>query len=873
ADNAWWMDVLEHGQASSHAGFFDIEWHPANSDLDGKVLVPMLGDHYGLVLERGEFRLVFEADGGSFAVRYYEHRLPIDPHEYPMLLTRAEQRLAGAGITQELRDEWASLATGFANLPARDEQDPARLAERARDAAVHKRRLARLAGAYPPLRRGIEAAVDAFNARSASARNAMHALLERQAYRVAYWRVASDEINYRRFFDINELAALRMEDAAVFEATHAFALGLAAAGRIDGLRIDHPDGLHDPGAYFERVQAEYARLANVALAAPAPAPAPATEARPPRPLYLLIEKIAAGYERVPQWWAIHGSTGYRFAALVNGVFVDTGAKRRIDRIWRAFTGERADFESMAYECKLLIMRNALASELTVLTSELSRIARADRRTRDYTFNNLRRALAEVAACMPVYRTYLTDRASPQDRRFIQWAVGRAVRHSTAADTTIFGFIGESLLGRARAGAQPALRRRVRAFARRFQQLTAPVTAKGVEDTALYRFNRLVSLNEVGSEPEVFGFSVKAFHAASADRAASWPHTMIATSTHDNKRSEDVRARIDVLSETPAAWRLALRRWRTMNRSRRRTIGGQPAPAANDEYLLYQVLLGTFRPEDAAGEALQAYTERIVGYMTKAAREAKLRTSWINPDPAYEQALDGFVRALLGPGHSNPFLADLQEQAGSIAWFGALNSLSMVAIKYASPGMPDLYQGNECFDFSLVDPDNRRPVDFAHRSALLEALERRAQAQGLHACAAELARAPMSDAAKLFVTWRLLQLRREHEALLRDGDYLPLEAHGLGAGHALAFARRLGDQVLVLVAARLFVGLLGRAGALPAGHAAWGDTHLTLDGIVPAGPLVDMLSQRSHEPRAGVIDVGELLADGLPAAVLVGSLRP
>jgi (1->4)-alpha-D-glucan 1-alpha-D-glucosylmutase len=396
----------------------------------------------------------------------------------------------------------------------------------------------------------------------------------------------------------------------------------------------------------------------------------------------------------------------------------------------------------------------------------------------------------------------------------------------------------------------------------------------VEDTALYRFNRLVSLNEVGSEPDAFGISARAFHAANADRAAHWPHTMLATSTHDNKRSGDVRARIDVLSEMPAAWRLLLRRWRLMNRSRRGTAGGMAAPSRQDEYLLYQVLLGTFPPgnagDDDPGQALADYAGRIEQYMLKAAREAKQRTSWISPDPGYEAALAAFVRGVLAPSPSNPFLDDLREQVAPIAWFGALNSLAMVALKYTVPGVPDLYQGNECFDFSLVDPDNRRPVDFQRHAALLEAIECRVSDEGLETVAASLSRDPRSDEAKLFVTWRLLRMRREHAALFRDGEYLPLEIEG-AAAHLVAYARRAGSSAAVVLVPRLFAGLLGAAGRLPEGAAVWGDTRVALDAIPLDGDLVDQFSGRTiAAPQAG-LDVGAILS-GFPGAVLLGTCR-
>ncbi len=857
-DNAWWMDVLEHGEASAHARYFDIDWHPPNGDLHGKVLVPLLGDHYGDVLERGELELRFAADRGRFRIGYHEHRLPIDPLTAATVLRLARERLARAGAGQAQRLALLDVVECFERLPPRIAwTEPAGAGTRAAAADACADALARLVAAQPAVREAIDAALGWLNARSASARDALHGLLERQAWRLAYWRVASDEINYRRFFDINALAGLRIEDDEVFEATHARVLDLAASGRVDGLRIDHPDGLYDPGAYFERLQRGYARRAGVALR-------PDGE-RPARALYVVIEKIAASHERIPTQWPIHGTTGYRYAAMCNGLFVDRSARTRIDRVWRAFSGERASFAETVHACKLLAMHHALASELGVLTAELVRIARAHRSTRDYTSNALRGALAQVAARLPVYRTYISDRASKQDRKYIEWAIGQAVRRSRAADTTIFAFVRDVLLGRAPRGSSAALRARSLRFARRFQQFTSPVAAKGVEDTALYRFNRLVSLNDVGSEPDVFGYSIEAFHAANADRAAHWPHTMLALSTHDNKRSADVRARIDVLSWTPAAWRLLLRRWRLMNRSRRRTVHGAPAPSPNDEYLLYQVLLGTFRESDGAADAHAAYVERIEHYAVKAAREARVHTSWVNPDAAYEDALTGFVRGILG---SQAFVDELRAQAAPVAWFGALQSLAMLALAYTVPGVPDMYQGNECFDFSLVDPDNRRPVDFERHDALLAAIERRVADEGLERVAASLARTPMADECKLFVAWRLLQLRRAKAALLRDGAYVPLEVSGAHAAHLVAYARHDGDSVLVVLVARGLPALLDAPGRLPEGDALWADTEVSLDRIDAQGVLVDRIGGRRVHAATGSLSPSDVLA-GFPAAVLLG----
>jgi len=846
ADNAWWMDVLENGESSAYAGYFDIDWHPVNSELEGKVLLPVLGEHYGITLESGELVLTWEPDAGTFAVRYHQHRFPVTPREYPSILALVDRALAAQPATRAAVDELAGLRAAFAGGPAPE-------------APALKERLMRLARMQPDVARAIDAAVTEINAPPG---DALHRLLEAQHYRLAFWRVASDEINYRRFFDINDLAALRMENEAVFEATHALVLALAADGAADGLRIDHSDGLYDPKQYFERLQQVYSRAAGITLPALA-----APGARPPRPLYVVAEKITARHEHVPESWAVHGTTGYRFAAVVNGLFVDHAAGGRLERTWRAFSGESYDFEEAAYQGKHAIMRGALASELTVLATELLRIARADRRTRDYTFNTLRRALAEVAACMPVYRTYIAGRPSAQDRRYVDWAVARATRRSRAADTTIFGFVRQALLGRALAGAPRRLHAQALGFAMKFQQFTSPVTAKGVEDTAHYLYNRLVSLNEVGSDPATFGFAPSAFHGASADRAAHWPHTLLATSTHDNKRSEDVRLRIDVISEMPAAWRLLLRRWKSLNRMKRKTREGRPAPSRNDEYLLYQTLLGTFPPGALDDAALEDYCGRIERYMFKAAREAKDRTSWISPNEDYEQALAGFVNALLGRSQHNPFLEDLRAQASTAAWFGALNSLSMALVKYSSPGVPDLYQGNELIDYSLVDPDNRRPVDYVLRRRLLEEVRDMAQRPGFAPAARALAEHPYDGRAKLLVTWRLLDLRRELPGLFADGGYEPLEPAGARAAHVLAYARRHDQGTLVVIAGRLYARLMGDPGSLPLGAAVWHDTHLEPAGLAEGTRLENLLTGETVTVRDGRIELAHAFASFPGAALL------
>lgn len=861
ADNAWWMDVLENGPASLYAQHFDIDWRPLNLELAGKVLLPVLGDHYGDVLERGELVLGFDAERGSMEVHYHEHRFPLAPETYARVLQRAETALNDPDLTASL----ASVATAFGHLPSRLSTEPESVAERARDKEMLKGRLARLLARQPEVAQAVRAAVAGFNA--PSERDALHALLDAQAYRVSYWRVAADEINYRRFFDINELAALRIEREEVFEATHRMALDLAAAGDVDGLRIDHPDGLYDPAEYFERLQHGYARRAGLVL------PGADEDGRPARPLYVVAEKIAASHEEVPVQWHIHGTTGYRFATVVNGVLVDTRTAERFMRIWRGFTGVQQEFDELAYEGKRLTMRNALSSELNVLSTELLRMARSDRRTRDYTLNSLRRALSEIAACMPVYRSYIVDSPSEQDLHYIDTAVAEARHRSLDADESVFDFVRMTLLGEAVPDASTGLRERARRLAVRFQQFSAPVTAKGVEDTAFYQYFPLSSLNEVGGEPGHFGMTLEDFHVASTDRAARWPHTMLATSTHDNKRSEDVRNRINVLSEMPATWRLALRRWRAMNAAGH----GAVAPSAADEYLLYQTLLGTLPAGGLTDAGRAEFIERIERYVLKAARESKSHTSWVHPDQDYEDALTGFVKRLLGDADSAAFRADLESFGATLAWFGALNSISMILIKYTAAGVPDLYQGNELMDLSLVDPDNRRPVDYTARSGWLDRLDALVGSDRMASGAGALAASPHDGGAKLWTTWRLLALRREHPALFRDGGYTALEATGSEASHVVAYTRSHGGQTLVVVAGRLYVSLATTAESqaadaasdcwLPLGDAVWKDTAVQLPGWPEGARFEHVFTGEVLIVRSGALQVGDLFAYFPGAALL------
>ncbi|MES2354096.1 MAG: malto-oligosyltrehalose synthase [Pseudomonadota bacterium] len=853
SDNEWWLDVLENGQASIYADFFDIDWTPPKEELRGKVLVPVLGDQYGKVLESGELKLSFDVDRGEFSIWYYNHRFPVDPREYPSIINHRLDRLTTQlGETDIALLEFQSVSAAFGHLPDHTEMSSEKRAERHRDKEIHKRHLSRLCKSTDSIVKFIHENVDQFNGDLSDARSfdLLHGLIKCQAFRLAYWRVAADDINYRRFFDINDLAALRMEREEVFAATHRFALDLVARGTVDGLRIDHPDGLYDPLQYFQRLRDSVNK-----------------------DFYLVIEKIVASYEHVPKQWPVSGSTGYRFANVVNGLFVDTANENRMDRVYTAFIGERIDYSELVYRCKKLIMKVGLASQLNVLADELSHIALSDRLYCDFTVNSLRDALLEIVACFPVYRTYVTHlQVSMDDKRFIDWAVSAARKKSQAADVSIFDFIRDSLLLNIAEGKPAAYHEAVISFAMRFQQFSSPVMAKAMEDTSFYIYNRLVSLNEVGGDPGTFGLTLAAFHGASQDRAKNWPHTMLATSTHDGKRSEDVRARINVLSEVPALWRRRLRRWSQLNRRKKTRAESSDFPSRNDEYLIYQTLIGAWPLHEAE---LAGFTERIEQYMLKAVREAKVHSSWLNPNAEYESGLSKFVTALLVPGEKNLFLADFLPFQRMISLFGMLNSLSQTLIKLTSPGVPDIYQSNELWDFSLVDPDNRRPVDYQRRLSMLDEVKAltAVDSNALVGQVRSLLESMEDGRIKLYMIWKILTVRRQLESLFCDGDYLPLRTEGIFADHICAFARLKNEDAIIVVAPRLFYGMVGENFRLPVGSEIWQDTCIEMNEILKSSAWTNQLTGQTimiqEEAGRQFIFARELFA-GFPYGLLVKS---
>ena len=660
------------------------------------------------------------------------------------------------------------------------------------DAAVFKRQLARLAARHDWLARWVASCVQRLNGTPGepASFDALEQLIAAQAYRLADWRVASDDVNYRRFFDVNTLAGLRMERREVFEATHRKVLHWLQEGMLTGLRIDHPDGLSDPQAYFETLQQRYAAQAEAG-------------GQPPRALYLVVEKIQAEHESLPEDWPVHGDTGYRFGSLVNELFVEPRNENAMLAAYHAFTDEPTDLDAIVYECKKLIIETSLYSELNWLAHSLYRLTRGNRRRCDFTRNRLRAALTEVAAAFPVYRTYLRVDEAPteMDRRHIDWAIAAAERRLGMSESTVLQHLREVLLGEGEAANLPLAGRR--RFLARWQQFTAPVMAKAVEDTAFYRYLPLVSLNEVGAEPRSFGLSVAAFHYTNATRQRHRPHCLLGTSTHDSKRGEDLRARINVLSEMPRLWEdtlLRLSGWAQLYLTR---MPKENWPGNNDIWLLFQTLVGLWpakTPDDAQREDLRA---RVQAYMRKAIREAKLHTSWVCPDGGYEDAVERYVDGVLRAGPS-PFADELQKLTARIAPFGFRNSLAQVALKFTAPGVPDVYQGCEQWNFSLVDPDNRRPVDYA---ALFASLEGLMALYGDDGTPSEsdwnaLWRDAADGRIKQLVTWRLLALRRERRMLFRNGGYAALSVEGAAEEHALAFLRMHEGEAVLVIAARL-----------------------------------------------------------------------
>jgi (1->4)-alpha-D-glucan 1-alpha-D-glucosylmutase len=807
ADNPWWLDTLEWDQASPHAASFDIDWEQLPYRARGGVLLPIIGSSYGEALEKGEIELRYDPDEGSFSAWYFEHRLPIAPERYSEIL-RMVAREAGVEESPEGRRILA-LASRHKGL-----RHPNR-----KEAPAFKAELKAIEGSAAIITRGLEAYRAGPDRPTQTL--ALHHLLERQHYKLGHWRLASSDINYRRFFDVNTLAGLRVEDTGTFDAIHRLVRTLVAAGQLQGLRLDHIDGLRDPAQYFQRLR----RLIRDAQGTAA------------RPLYIVIEKILGEHEALRRFADVQGTTGYEWLNAITRVLVDDDGLDPLDEIWRQISNTSPRLDPVLKAAKRRVIDTLLTSEFTVLTRLLARIAAGHYSTRDFSADSLRQALELYVLHFPIYRTYLTPAgATPHDHALISATIERARADWFAADDGIFDFLRDALTmdlikpGRALHSAP-----RVRRFALKVQQFTGPVMAKSLEDTAFYRYHRLLAFNEVGGDPAARGLRIDEFHVAMARRAGEWPHGMSATATHDTKRGEDARTRLLSLAELPGEWASTVARWKILNAPHVVTNGELRSPSAAFEYMLYQALVGAW-PIDAPDPQ---FLSRMQAYALKAAREGKEETSWLNPNQAYEAGVQAFLARILDRAVSGEFIDSLQTLSRRVALLGALNSLSQLTLKATIPGVPDFYQGTEFWDLSLVDPDNRRPVDFAARSTFLSAADQ--------ADWKSLVESWPNGHLKLAWTRHLLKLRTEMAGVFTHGDYQPLAVSGPHRDHVIAFARHHDGQAAIVAVARAFATMSegGRIWPRPdafdatldlRGYVIEGVTEATPAGALPVATL-------------------------------------
>ncbi|MCF7762732.1 MAG: malto-oligosyltrehalose synthase [Verrucomicrobia bacterium] len=845
--NRWWMDVLQYGPGSRFATFFDIRWNVSPRSRPPHVVLPVLGTAFGAALENAELRIVFE--DGAFMAAYYDARFPLSPASYHTLLKALQAALPTDGDpewSERFRDV---LNSGFeASAAAPNQPDPTSPDDAPPLAAVQIR-LATLANTVPSFASAVSRMLESFNGVRGNPKSVsrLESLLRKQFYRLTFWRTGLDELNYRRFFDISDLAAVRMETPHVFNSSHVLIGRLMREGRIRGLRIDHPDGLWDPAVYFDRLQHLF--FSETGLKATdgegletgsAPAQANPSEVRiPPQapPFYVVAEKILSHGEQLPPDWAVHGTTGYDALNQINGLFVDQANRAKFDRIYNTFSRQSVDFPEQVTSNKRRILRTSLASELRSLSVQLKELASGTRHGCDFTLDQLRDGLTEILATFPVYRTYITEqtsKASPVDQDFIDSAIHSARRISDPTRGPLFDFLSDVLSLRRLTPQTRKTRADQVAFIMRFQQLSGPAMAKGLEDTTFYQLHRLASLNEVGGHPDQFGVSPAEFHSGNRNRLTHWPHSMIASATHDTKRGEDLRARLNVLSELPDEWERNLKRWSDLNAPLKPDIGGSDGPDGNDDYLFYQTLLGAWPPGQQPNTALGDLRQRICDYLQKAAREAKTHTTWVEPNAAYEQAQRRFAEAVLTEDSKNRFLEEFLPFQKKIAFLGVFNSLAQTLLKITIPGIPDFYQGTELWDLNLVDPDNRRPVDYDSRRRMLEEIRQHATTnipERLSFLRHLLAHWETGQI-KQFLIHTALQARKRLGTLFASGDYLAPETTGSQAKHLCVHARTDGSKTIITIIPRLIAGLTGGEATAPIGHAIWKDATVSIP--VPPG---------------------------------------
>jgi (1->4)-alpha-D-glucan 1-alpha-D-glucosylmutase len=892
SDNIWWTDILENGPGSPYAAFFDIDWRPTAAHLRNKVLLPVLDDQYGNVLDAQQLKLVFEK--GAFSVLHYDHTFPVLPETYPVILNHQPEILKDSlGPGSPDLSEFGRIVTALSHIPRYTETQSPNVAERHEVKERAKSRLRELYERNARVRSFIDENVRQFNGERGKEKSfdLLDGLLRRQVYRLSSWRVAAEEINYRRFFDVNSLGAVKMENPLVFRIFHRLVLRLVREGKVTGIRVDHPDGLYDPAAYFtdlqracffelqrglmdlvaSRVDLDYSTGyvdGEVSQRYRA-----ALDSDPHyKAFYVVGEKILTRAERMPEEWPIFSTTGYVFLNSVNGILVDVRSVRAFDRVYGQFIRWGRNFQDESYESRKLVIQIAMSGEVNTLGRYLDVLSERDRHTRDFTRNSLTDALIEVIANVPVYRTYIDGyEVKDRDRQHIEAAVAKARKRNPAIGSEVYDFVRDVLLLRFPGSFTNRDKKEWLDFVMRFQQLTASVMAKGIEDTAYYRYNRLISLNEVGGNPAKFGTTLDTFHGQNIERAKYWPHALIATSTHDTKMGEDMKARVSVLSEMHNQWKEHLYRWHQFNRKRRIVVDGQAVPDRNEEYRLYQTLLGSWpEPPDVSGALFGAFVNRIKNHSIKAAREAKVNTNWINQNTLYEEAFTLFIDTILVSGPTNKFLDDFLPFQRIVSLYGMYNSLSQTLLKIAAPGVPDFYQGTEFWYYRLVDPDNRDPVDFLPRIQALSEVRRREEEVGSGRLARELTMRKTDGRIKLYLIQKALNYRREHRAIFDVGEYLPLESGGLRSTHVCAFARRLAGRHVVVCVPRLTATLIPDPESAPLGLDVWGNTELYVpfgeEGALYSNLFTGATLRMERREGSLSLPLGEIL-EAFPVALL------
>jgi (1->4)-alpha-D-glucan 1-alpha-D-glucosylmutase len=835
SENQLLMDIMENGPSSRYFQFFDVDWeHPAAS-LSKRILAPFLGRFYGECLEDGEIVLQYGPKG--FKVAYYNLALPLRIESYLNVFKNLAQ--LKRKFAEDAPDYIKLLGVLYVLKMLSSSDEPE---ERSNQIKFIQRTLWELYKCDTVIKDFVDETVRTFNGEKGKAEsfNILDDLLSQQLFRLSFWKVAAEEINYRRFFCVNGLISLRVEDEHVLNHTHGLIFDLIERGIVTGLRIDHVDGLYDPTGYLEKVRGK----------------APTA--------YIVVEKILNLNEDLPPFWPVQGTTGYDFTGYVSELFCQKENEREFSRIYSSITDLKDPYEDVVRNNKKLIIQEDMASDVHNLALLLKKISSRDRHGSDITLNALRRALTEVLAVFPVYRTYISQVAvSENDRKSILEAVDRAKANFPAL-LHGFTFVSRFLLLDFPDYVSEEEKRDWLHFAMRFQQLTGPVMAKGVEDTTLYGYNRLISLNEVGGRPDRFGCSLEQFHRFNTQRRDLWPDSLNATATHDTKRGEDARARINVLSEMPDEWRKKLRTWIRINRGKKKRVQGLAVPDRNDEYFLYQTLIGALPFSDAD---YPDFVQRIKAYIVKAVREAKVHTAWLKPDTEYEDAYVSFAERILARSQANAFLKDLIPFCRRVSHYGMLNSLSQTLIKIASPGVPDFYQGTELWDLSLVDPDNRRPVDFEKRRAMLAGI-REEEDSNIDRLIQDLLSTREDGRIKLFLIYRALKARNTSRDIFRKGDYLPLESGGRFGRHVIAFARKYGQQWAMVMAPR-FLGHLVQEGDFPLGRHVWQDTEVVMPDGAPAAWRNVITSEDLSAGKA--LSVGDILRS-FPVALLMGEGR-